>query len=116
MRTLPRSARVSPARMEISVVLPAPLGPRSPKNSPGATQRSTPASASTASKRRARPLMSTAGVTLEGADAPGASRDGTGKGVALAADTVTGAGRGCEQFVDAVHARKCQQRLGKPAQ
>ena len=31
----------------MSVVLPAPFGPRSPKNSPGATSRSTPSRATT---------------------------------------------------------------------
>ena len=31
---MPRSARVRPARIEISVVLPAPFGPSRPKNSP----------------------------------------------------------------------------------
>src|SRR2546423_732713 len=55
MRAVPRSARVSPARIEISVVLPAPLGPSRPKNSPSSTSRSTPASASTEPKRRATP-------------------------------------------------------------
>ena len=34
---VPRSARTSPARIEISVVLPAPFGPSRPKNSPGWT-------------------------------------------------------------------------------
>src|SRR5689334_22204342 len=62
MRTCPRSARVSPARIEISVVLPAPFGPRRPKNSPCSTARSTPASACTGPKRRATPTMSTAAL------------------------------------------------------
>src|SRR6476619_8553468 len=60
MRTCPRSARVSPARIEISVVLPAPFGPSRPKNSPCRTTRSTPASACTAPKRRATSIASTA--------------------------------------------------------
>ena len=50
----------SPARIEISVVLPAPFGPSSPKNSPCATARSTPASACTVPKRRATSTTSTA--------------------------------------------------------
>src|SRR5260364_421857 len=39
IRTLPPSARVKPARMWIKVVLPAPFGPSSPKNSPSSMVR-----------------------------------------------------------------------------
>ena len=47
IRASPLVGRSSVVRILISVVLPAPLGPSSPKNSPGATSRSTPASAMT---------------------------------------------------------------------
>ncbi len=47
-RTLPASARRSPATTETSVVLPAPLRPRSPTMLPGSTARSTPSSATVA--------------------------------------------------------------------
>src|SRR5262252_6253102 len=52
--------------MEMSVVLPAPLGPSSPKNSPCSTARSIPASACTGPKRRAIPAISTAGAMVAG--------------------------------------------------
>ncbi len=44
-RTRPASGRRSPATIDTSVVLPAPLGPSSPRMLPGSTRRSTPASA-----------------------------------------------------------------------
>ncbi len=44
-RTVPELALTSPATAEISVVLPAPLGPSSPKNSPSWTWSETPWSA-----------------------------------------------------------------------
>src|SRR5215510_4940524 len=43
----PLSGRTSPVRQRKSVVLPAPLGPRIPTNSPGATSKETSRSAST---------------------------------------------------------------------
>src|SRR5438105_13799856 len=46
--------------IEMSVVLPAPLGPSRPKNSPSATDKSMPASAWTLPKRRAMSTTSTA--------------------------------------------------------
>ena len=49
MLARPALGSSSVVRILISVVLPAPLGPSSPKNSPGATSRSTPASATTGS-------------------------------------------------------------------
>src|SRR6478752_2751016 len=48
IRASPLVGRRSVVRILISVVLPAPFGPSRPKNSPGATSRSTPASAVTA--------------------------------------------------------------------
>ena len=48
IRASPLVGSSSVVRILISVVLPAPLGPSSPKNSPGATSRSTPSSAVTA--------------------------------------------------------------------
>jgi hypothetical protein len=47
-RAVPASARASPAMTLISVVLPAPLGPSRPKNSPSSTQSVTPSSARSA--------------------------------------------------------------------
>src|SRR5437762_3947195 len=48
--------------IEMSVVLPAPLGPSNPTNSPSATDKSIPASACTLPKRRAMSTTSTAAV------------------------------------------------------
>src|SRR5258708_26569304 len=45
MEIWPASGRVSPSIISSVVVFPAPLGPRSPKTSPAATVRSTPATA-----------------------------------------------------------------------
>ena len=45
--TVPASGRSSPTTREMSVVLPAPFGPRNATISPGATSRSTPRRAST---------------------------------------------------------------------
>jgi hypothetical protein len=46
--TLPALARARPAITLMSVVLPAPFGPSSPKNSPGSIAKETPASAGSA--------------------------------------------------------------------
>src|SRR6185437_4087958 len=62
MNAVPRSGRASPARIEISVVLPAPFGPSNPKNSPASTRRSTSQSACTSPKRLATPATWTAGT------------------------------------------------------
>ncbi len=43
--TVPESARRWPSMISTSVVLPAPLGPRSPKNSPRSTVSDTPSTA-----------------------------------------------------------------------
>src|SRR2546423_10433259 len=61
--------------MEISVVLPAPLGPSRPKNSPRATLKLTPASASTLPKRRATSTTSTAASIAPVAASGGAARE-----------------------------------------
>src|SRR5256885_223223 len=50
-RAEPRSARARPARTLIRVVLPAPLGPSNPKNSPWRISRSIPESACCSPKR-----------------------------------------------------------------
>src|SRR5574342_226495 len=60
-RAQPSVARVSPATMLMSVVLPAPLGPRSAKISPARTARSTPARATTSPYRFTSPRTSTTG-------------------------------------------------------
>ncbi len=44
-RAVPALGRRSVVRILINVVLPAPFGPSSPKNSPGRTSRSMPSSA-----------------------------------------------------------------------
>ena len=44
---VPASGVVSPSSISTVVVLPAPLGPSSPKHSPGHTSRSRPSTAST---------------------------------------------------------------------
>ena len=49
--------------MFISVVLPAPFSPSSPRISPGATARSTLSFARTGPKRFVMPRSSTSGVT-----------------------------------------------------
>jgi hypothetical protein len=51
MRALPRVARISPIRILIAVVLPAPLAPMKPKASPGSTVSDTPPSATTGADR-----------------------------------------------------------------
>ncbi len=61
MRAVPLSARVSPARIEISVVLPAPFGPEQAEEfALRPTVRLTPSSACTRPKRRATLTTSTA--------------------------------------------------------
>src|SRR2546422_1769090 len=59
MRALPRVGRSSVARMWTVVVLPAPFGPRKPKNSASPTSRSRPSSARTAPKSLPRDRKST---------------------------------------------------------
>src|SRR5206468_11607677 len=60
MRAVPASARVSPAAIEINVVLPAPFGPSNPKNSTSSTAKLTPESAFTLPKWRTTSTNSTA--------------------------------------------------------
>src|SRR5947208_1481369 len=54
--TSPSSGRLRPVTMVITVVLPAPFGPRKPTISPRPTWKSTPATASLAPKRLERPF------------------------------------------------------------
>src|SRR5688500_20266957 len=65
MLVLPLVARVSPAMMLISVVLPAPLGPSKAKNSPCSTSRSTPAKACKLPKRLCICVTSIAGIIVK---------------------------------------------------
>src|ERR1035437_4740354 len=67
------------------VVLPAPLGPSSPKTSPGATAKETPPTASSSPKRTTRSSTSTAGAGPEGltARAPRPCAAGRGGGSCL---------------------------------
>ena len=51
MRMLPESGRTRPMMLRMSVDLPAPLGPRRPKQVPGRISRETPSTAVTAPKR-----------------------------------------------------------------
>src|SRR5512143_630541 len=104
MRVVPASARVSPAAMEISVVLPAPFGPSRPKNSPGATAKLTPASACTGPKRRATSTNSTAAVMRNGNPAPPCA---PGPGRARSAG---------ENLLDAVERGERAKALRKPAE
>ncbi len=46
-RTVPESGSSSPSAISNVVVLPAPLGPRMPKNSPSTTSKLTPSTART---------------------------------------------------------------------
>src|SRR5215217_7498139 len=62
-RAVPASGSSRVARMRTVVVLPAPLGPRTPSTVPGATSRSTPSSARTAPKDFTRPLTWMAGAS-----------------------------------------------------
>src|SRR5690348_2900136 len=59
--TCPASGRVSPSRISIVVVFPAPLGPRSPKHSPRWMVRSSPATAVTSSYFLTSPAVRIAG-------------------------------------------------------
>src|SRR3954449_10299914 len=60
-RALPASGERSVERMRTVVVLPAPLGPSTPRTVPGAASSSTPSSARTAPNDFTRPLTSIAG-------------------------------------------------------
>src|SRR5215467_4206261 len=61
----PASGCSAPARMAISVLLPAPFCPTSPQISPGATDRSTPSSATVAPKTLRIPRISNPGFMIE---------------------------------------------------
>ena len=58
-RASPASGRVSPERTRRQVVLPAPLGPKSPKTSPSRMSRETPSRARTRGYCFTRPFAST---------------------------------------------------------
>src|SRR5579859_275016 len=62
-RASPLVGRTRPSRILIVVVLPAPLGPRKPKTSPGWTVRSSPCKAILRPYSLRRPTVSTAGVS-----------------------------------------------------
>src|SRR5262245_40633906 len=61
---VPRAKGTSPHRARISVVLPEPLGPSSPKTSPAGTARLTPSTAVTLPKRMTASRTVRAGVLL----------------------------------------------------
>src|SRR5579871_889155 len=60
-QTCPASGRSRPVAMRSVVVLPAPLGPTRPKNEPRGTSSDSPATATFAPNRLARPRSTTAG-------------------------------------------------------
>src|SRR6266571_8582954 len=60
--TSPRSGAVSPSRISMVVVFPAPLGPSSPKHSRALTVRSSPATATTSAYRFASPAQRMGGA------------------------------------------------------
>src|SRR6202035_214146 len=61
-RAVPPLARIRPSRTRIVVVLPAPLGPRKPCTSPGATVRSSPSRARVRPNDLLRPATSITAV------------------------------------------------------
>jgi len=61
----PEVGASKPVSILMVVDLPAPLGPRKPKNWPGATERLTSSTAVKSPKRRVRPVVETAGVIWE---------------------------------------------------
>src|SRR4051794_21155369 len=71
---VPASAWISVARMRTAVVLPAPLGPRTPSTLPRRAARSTPSSAWVAPKRLRSPSASIAYSMPAASDAPLAAR------------------------------------------
>ncbi len=62
--TLPELAGMSPATIEMMVVLPAPLGPSSPKVSPRAMWNDTPSTAVNDPKRRTTSVTCNTGASL----------------------------------------------------
>src|SRR5579863_4987355 len=65
----PELGASSPVNILIVVDFPAPLGPRKPKNCPGATRRSTPSTATSSPKRRVRPCVQMVGAgCIEGSN------------------------------------------------
>src|ERR1700730_8634017 len=62
-RAVPASARISPSRTLMVVVLPDPFGPRKPCTSPDATDRSSPSRAQVRPNDFRRPVTSIATVT-----------------------------------------------------
>src|SRR2546427_1446884 len=64
--TSPRSGGVSPSRISMVVVLPAPLGPSSPKHSRALTVRSSPATATTSAYRFTSPAQRMGGAGGDG--------------------------------------------------
>ena len=60
---MPAVGRNNPTAMDSVVVLPAPLGPSSPKNDPVGTSRFTPATATLLSNRFTSPRSANAGAT-----------------------------------------------------
>src|SRR5882757_9009963 len=59
---LPEVGASRPVSILMVVDLPAPLGPRKPKNCPGATHRSIPLTATSSPKRRVRPWIEMVGA------------------------------------------------------
>src|SRR5215469_5709835 len=68
MRMLPESGRTRPTMLRMSVDLPAPFGPRRPKQEPGRISRETPATAVTAPKRFRTSLTDRGGEEVDTSD------------------------------------------------
>src|SRR5579862_312692 len=70
-RMLPAVAGVRPSSIRISVVLPAPFGPRKPKATPRGTTRSAPSTASRSPNLLVRPVVSMTAVVSPAEPIPG---------------------------------------------
>src|SRR4026208_177672 len=91
-RTWPSSGRYSPARMFISVLLPAPFSPRSAWISPGRTSKSTPSLARTPGKVFEIQTASMAGGRVAAAGGSDAGSGLTSSGVSAGGWGAAGAG------------------------
>src|SRR5215471_10513105 len=77
MSIFPELGASKPVSILIVVDLPAPLGPRKPKNCPGATRRLTSSTATRSPKRRVNPSVEMVGLVLIEIADPGKSESST---------------------------------------
>src|SRR5215469_13543093 len=68
MRMLPEPRRTRPTMLRMRVDLPAPFGPRRPKQEPGRISRETPSTATTAPKRFRTSLTDKGGEEVDTSD------------------------------------------------